>query len=817
MDFRCKALFIASIILLAAGCNEEGPGIPVDDTPPSAVSDLMALNPTDTSMVLRWTAPGDDSATGTAARYDIRFSTEMISESNWSLVEQSSDEPSPQNAGQTEICTVSGLVPATTYYFAMKSADERMNWSALSNITSWATEDSADVIPPAAISDLIAILPTENSITLEWTAPGDDSTAGTAEQYYIRYSKDSISDETWNSAMQAPAPPPKEAGSRESATVAFLESEKRYYFAIKSADEQSNMSPLSNVVSISTTPPVHQIQVTDPNAGTTWYAGQADVPISWHTGGIGGYIRIYMYKSSELILLTPVTPNDGYYGELHVPYDLPPGEDYRIRVYQDNNFNDFSDYFKIRKRIEITSPDAATIWFAGQRDVVLSWNTMDLTGTVSVFLCKGDDVIDTISTDAQANCLFYEYDVPAGLEDGIDYQIMVYYNDYFYTRSPCFQILSTIVVTAPSSESTWKMAQPASVLWQNRGIGGNVSIVLYKGEDPFRTISPSTPNDGSFEDYIVPADLVPARDYRVLVSYDEYYFDFSDEFVIVHEYVDIDGHVFDMQTGDGIPGIIVAYNWTTSTTDATGYYFLENVYYADTLKVRDEDYSGPTGNYYDAYVQLELPVNNCMLDIWIMPALQLVNTVEPDSYEGRYIKFFKDITNTHGLYGWPTVHKNWKQWPIKIYNPPMIDHGVDVQAYATGAMAEWESMTGYDLFIEVDDPALADVEIVYFDTLTAPTPHHVVTVEENPDGTPARKEIQIYQSYTMVPISIYPHLVFAHELGHVLGLKHSKNPGHLMLGLAFPIVHHVTEDEANVVKILYNAPSIFDYRTVIEE
>ena len=42
-------------------------------------------------------------------------------------------ESAPKSAGQPETLTVTGLTPSTTYYFALKIADEIPNWSALSN------------------------------------------------------------------------------------------------------------------------------------------------------------------------------------------------------------------------------------------------------------------------------------------------------------------------------------------------------------------------------------------------------------------------------------------------------------------------------------------------------------------------------------------------------------------------------------------------------------------------------------------------------------------------------------------------------------
>ncbi len=112
---------------------------------------LVAQAPTATSVTLHWTAPGDDSTSGTAAQYDIRYSTSPITLANWDSATQVTGEPSPQVAGSAESFTVNGLNPSTTYYFAIRAADEVPNWSGLSNVISVQTNDNE---PPAAISDL---------------------------------------------------------------------------------------------------------------------------------------------------------------------------------------------------------------------------------------------------------------------------------------------------------------------------------------------------------------------------------------------------------------------------------------------------------------------------------------------------------------------------------------------------------------------------------------------------------------------------------------------------------------------------------------
>jgi len=106
-----------------------------------------------------------------------------------------------------------------------------------------------DLTNPASISDLGAATgPTGGSVTLTFTAPGDDGATGTATSYLVRYAASAITDESaWDAAQSAVGiPAPKTAGSSESIDIFGLSPGITYYFAVRALDEASNMGDLSN-------------------------------------------------------------------------------------------------------------------------------------------------------------------------------------------------------------------------------------------------------------------------------------------------------------------------------------------------------------------------------------------------------------------------------------------------------------------------------------------------------------------------------------------------------------------------------------------
>lgn len=224
-----------------------------DTTSPSAVSNLSLGDASDNAITVSWTAPGDDGSSGTATTYDLRYSTALITDGNFSSASQVTGEPTPSLAGSSESKVVTGLSSNTTYYFALKTSDEIPNTSALSNVPSLATTNVPDTTAPAAVSNLSLSNASDNSITVSWTAPGDDGSTGTATTYDLRYSTSLITSGNFSSATQVTGEPtPGIAGNPESKIVSGLAPSTTYFFALMTLDEVSNTSTLSNVPSEST-------------------------------------------------------------------------------------------------------------------------------------------------------------------------------------------------------------------------------------------------------------------------------------------------------------------------------------------------------------------------------------------------------------------------------------------------------------------------------------------------------------------------------------------------------------------------------------
>lgn len=119
-----------------------------------------------------------------------------------------------------------------------------------------------DTTPPSKITDLEVKKESSNSVILSWSEPGDDNNVGKAYKYQIKYANLPIVEELkypeergtkinwWAAKNINNEPSPKTAGYKQNVIISGLDLNKKWYFAIKTSDEQSNWSEISNVATL---------------------------------------------------------------------------------------------------------------------------------------------------------------------------------------------------------------------------------------------------------------------------------------------------------------------------------------------------------------------------------------------------------------------------------------------------------------------------------------------------------------------------------------------------------------------------------------
>ncbi len=148
------------------------------------------------------------------------------------------DDDSDQLTNNYEITAGSSSIHSDT------DTDERSDYQEFLE----STDPNLDLVVPNTVTDLTAVNSTSNSITLSWTAPGDNGASGTVSDYILRYSSvGPIDYDNWNDAIPyAEDWTPQPGGSIEVHEVIGLSESTTYWFALVAADESPNNSGVSN-------------------------------------------------------------------------------------------------------------------------------------------------------------------------------------------------------------------------------------------------------------------------------------------------------------------------------------------------------------------------------------------------------------------------------------------------------------------------------------------------------------------------------------------------------------------------------------------
>ncbi|MCB1185098.1 hypothetical protein KDM41_16860 [bacterium] len=134
------ATYAFRVVGLDAAGNASAPSNPVvvtaaeihDTTPPGAVADLGPWSAGGDTITVSWRTTGDDGPVGAAAAWELRWDTTPITAATWDQA-----RPGPTGgggpSGARQWATLTGMAAGTTYHVAVRTADERGQWSAVSN------------------------------------------------------------------------------------------------------------------------------------------------------------------------------------------------------------------------------------------------------------------------------------------------------------------------------------------------------------------------------------------------------------------------------------------------------------------------------------------------------------------------------------------------------------------------------------------------------------------------------------------------------------------------------------------------------------
>jgi hypothetical protein len=212
------------------------------------------------TLVLSWTAPGDDGDKGVAASIDLRWSTNPITPGNFGSATPLAP-PTPLLAGSRQSVTRGGFPSEDIVYIALRTSDEVPNTSGLSNVLQFTTPG----VPPAPVLGFAVSNPTGNSVDLVWQPSGDDGNNGNATAYDIRRWTSPITDANFKFLPSTVVPATNPKPPFESFTLGGLQNQRTYYFAIKALDE-AGLASARNVgppVTATTLDVIEPAQVTD--------------------------------------------------------------------------------------------------------------------------------------------------------------------------------------------------------------------------------------------------------------------------------------------------------------------------------------------------------------------------------------------------------------------------------------------------------------------------------------------------------------------------------------------------------------------------
>jgi len=266
------------------------------------------------------------------------------------------------------------------------------------------------------------------------------------------------------------------------------------------------------------------------------------------------------------------------------------------------------------------------------------------------------------------------------------------------------------------------------------------------------------------------------------------------------------GRVVDTVTGAGVAGASLVLGQAEVFTDSTGSYrFRELGPMTSPMIVRDESDPG-VGEYFDYRTNYTV-VHDDVVPCYLVPNVDLVTGLYSD-----FLQFFRVMTDVSGN-PFGAQQRRW-ELPINLYVRPYIRNGLDYGATIERVAREFDSRLGVPVFNLVSARPSGGVETVYRDGLGQ---DYYELTEFTSDWYPRQAVIEFRTVYAPATENVLARTA-RHELGHALGLNHSLDTAHLMLGgQQAPTANDFAPDELAVIRCLYTLPRGWDNRLFVRD